>query len=120
MAAGPALERLVSVKLQSQPAGATVLDEKGRARGVTPLEVLVPLGTQRSFDFVLPGYQTAHKEVWANLNTNVAEVLTPVMPAPQVDKADKPRKRVPRRVAAAPAADRDLDSKARTLNPFER
>jgi eukaryotic-like serine/threonine-protein kinase len=116
-ALGPGLERLVTVKLQSQPPGATVVDEKGRSRGVTPLELLVPLNTQRAFDFVLPGYQTAHKEIWATLNTNVAEVLKPVQPAQH--EVEKPRKRAPRRAAAAPT-DRDLDSKARTLNPFER
>jgi hypothetical protein len=108
------------VKLQSQPAGATVVDEKGRSRGVTPLELLVPLGTQRAFDFVLAGYRTAHKEIWATLNTNVAEVLEPVQPAGEKQPAaEKPRRRAPRRVAAGPA-EGDLDSKARTLNPFER
>jgi hypothetical protein len=115
---GPGLERLVTLELQSQPPGATVVDEQGKTHGVTPLKLLVPLGSQRAFDFVLPGYQTEHKEVLASLNTNVPAVLKPVVP-PVVEK---PRKRAPRRSATTPppAQERDLDSKATTLNPFAR
>jgi hypothetical protein len=122
---GPALQRLVQVRLQSMPSGATVT-ENGVRLGVTPYDLSVPGGSEHIIEFALPGHELARQSFRADMDTTLAAVLEPVVgprpPAP-VSAPERARRRSARRLTpgAAPGGpDRDLDSRARTINPFTR
>jgi tRNA A-37 threonylcarbamoyl transferase component Bud32 len=123
--AQPAVQRLVQVRLQSMPSGATV-SENGVRLGVTPYDLSAPPGSEHVIDFALAGHQSARQSFRAEVDTTLAAVLEPAEPAPRADQAtspDRTRRRVARRPApsgTAPGGDRDLDSRARTINPFAR
>jgi hypothetical protein len=123
--AQPAVQRLVQVRLQSMPSGATV-SENGVRLGVTPYDLSAPPGSEHVIDFALTGHQSARQSFRAEVDTTLAAVLEPAEPAPRADQPtspDRARRRVARRPTpsgTAPGADRDLDSRARTINPFAR
>jgi len=125
--AGPALQRLVQVRLQSMPSGA-VVSENGVRLGVTPYDLSATPGSEHVVEFTLPGHQKARQSFRADADTTLAAVLEPAEPEPEPRAAPAPyperaRRRAARRVTpgAAPGGpDRDLDSRARTINPFAR
>jgi serine/threonine protein kinase len=118
VSSGPALRRLVQVRLQTRPPGATIT-EGGVRLGVTPYDLSVPGGSEHTVEFALPGHLPARQSFRADMNTTLAAVLEP-----EADPVRPgPRKRVVRRVTpgAAPGGPHpDLDSRARTINPFAR
>jgi hypothetical protein len=117
--AGPAVQRLVQVQLQSRPSGATV-SENGVRLGVTPYEMSAPAGSEHIIQFTLPGHHPQTQSFRADVDTTQAAVMEridvarPASPPP----TERPHHRSARR--KAPAGDRDLDSRARTINPFAR
>jgi hypothetical protein len=124
-ATGPALQRLVQVRLQSMPSGATVI-ENGVKLGVTPYDLSAEPGSDHTVEFSLLGHQRAQQSFRADMDTTLAAVLEPTEPQPKIVPAPYPeraRRRSARRVtlgATPGGADRDLDSRARTINPFDR
>ena len=128
-ASGPALQKLVQVRLQSMPSGA-VVSENGVRLGVTPYDLSATPGSDHTVEFSLPGHQRARQLFRADVDTTLAAVLEPLdpqgKPASKPDPAPYPeraRHRSARRVtlgASPGGTDRDLDSRARTINPFAR
>jgi hypothetical protein len=122
--AHPALQRLVQVRLQSMPTGA-IVTENGVRLGVTPYDLSAPPGSEHSIDFSLAGHQTARQSFRAEVDTTLAAVLEPLEPAPRLAAPgsapypERARRRAARRLTPG-AGDRDLDSRARTINPFAR
>lgn len=126
---GPEMERLVAVKLQSHPPGAAIYNALNIKVGVTPFDLIVPFGTEQRVRFVYRGYKSYERDFRADADTTIAVVL---------ETSDSDDRTV--RAAAAPPVrgrrrrgdespptpdkpappDRDLDSRARTLNPFSR
>ena len=134
-AAGPALQRLVRVRLQSQPEGAAIVDEEGAAIGRTPLNWHVPAGSYRRLAFSLDGYRPATAEFHAALDGAVAVVLEPLpgtaaaraapggAQGPRESAEDSPRRTMRPRASEKKNPETqptDLDSRARTMNPFAR
>jgi serine/threonine-protein kinase len=129
---GPKFEQTVRVTFQSRPPGASIVDEKGKVLGVTPHVLQVTGGSSRQVDFVLAGHRRETRGFRADIDTTVAVVLEPTTPQPEevaraADDQEQARKRVMRRSrsaeprpapAAKPAA--ELDSRAKTINPFDR
>jgi hypothetical protein len=127
-ASRPALQRLVQVRLQSMPSGATV-SENGVRLGVTPYDLSAAPGSNHVIEFALAGHQSARQAFRAEADTTLAAVLEPAEPAPRAGEAasspgtERARRRAARRVtpgASPGGTDRDLDSRARTINPFAR
>jgi hypothetical protein len=125
-AAGPGLQKLVQVRLQSMPSGATVT-ENGVPLGITPYDLSAAPGSDHTVEFSLAGHQRARQTFRADVDTTLAAVLEPadpqVKPAPQTPYPERARRRSARRVtlgATPGGTDRDLDSRARTINPFAR
>jgi hypothetical protein len=126
-AAGPGLQKLVQVRLQSMPSGATVT-ENGVPLGITPYDLSAAPGSDHTVEFSLAGHQRARQTFRADVDTTLAAVLEPadsqVKPAPQTPYPERARRRSARRgvtLGATPGGtDRDLDSRARTINPFAR
>jgi serine/threonine-protein kinase len=117
--AGPAVQRLVQVQLQSVPPGATIT-ENGVRLGVTPLAFSAPAGSAHVVEFGLAGHRPQTQSFRADVDTTQAAVLERLDPMPAMPPAaERPRHRAARRPTAA-APDRDLDSRARTINPFAR
>jgi serine/threonine-protein kinase len=118
---GPALQPLVQIRLQSMPSGATVI-AGGVPVGVTPYDLSAAPGSEHTVEFALAGHKPVRHSFRAEVDTTRAAVLEPVEePAPPpAQVAEKPRRRAARRTPTAPPADRDLDSRARTINPFAR
>ncbi len=128
---GPALQKVVRVLLQSHPPGSTIFDAKGANLGLTPKELVVPLGSDHHIDFVLPGYRRDRREFRADLDTTIAVALQPerVLAVPSSRKRSGPepdrqetRRAVRRAGAPGEGGSRgpDLDSGARTINPFQQ
>jgi tRNA A-37 threonylcarbamoyl transferase component Bud32 len=119
---GPAMQKLVQVRLQSMPTGATVT-ENGVRLGVTPYDLSAEPGSEHIVEFSLAGHQRAQQSFRADVDTTLAAVLEPSEPQPRGPDQDRPQKRPARRVtlgASPGGGDRDLDSRARTINPFAR
>jgi serine/threonine protein kinase len=117
--AGPAVQKLVQVQLQSMPSGATVR-ENGVRLGVTPYELSAPAGSEHTIEFTLAGHRPQTQSFRADVDTTQAAVLEPMQVArPAAAPApERIRRRAARRMTTTP--DRDLDSRARTINPFTR
>jgi hypothetical protein len=115
----------VQVRLQSMPSGATII-EKGVKLGVTPYDLSAEPGSDHIVEFSLAGHQSAQQSFRADVDTTLAAVLEPAEPQPKVVPPPYPeraRRRVERRVtlgASPGGAQGDLDSRARTINPFAR
>jgi tRNA A-37 threonylcarbamoyl transferase component Bud32 len=124
-AAGPGLQKLVQVRLQSMPSGASV-SENGVTLGVTPYDLSAEPGSDHIVEFSLPGHQRAQQSFRADVDTTLAAVLEPSEPQPRTTPSEPYPERSRRRarrmtLGATPGgSDRDLDSRARTINPFAR
>jgi hypothetical protein len=123
---GPALQRLIQVRLQSMPSGATVT-ENGVRLGVTPYDLSAEPGSDHLVEFSLAGHQPAQQSFRADVDTTLAAVLEPAEPPqpkiPPPPYPERSRRRAAGRVtlgASPGGTDRDLDSRARTINPFAR
>ncbi len=126
---GPGMKRIVRLLLQSHPPGAAVIDDKGKNLGRTPQDLVVQLGSEHQLDFVLDGYHRSRRAFRADVDTTIAVALEPIPGrgappmTPQVESPSERRKR-PARTPGTPAnpggASPDLDSRARTINPFGR
>jgi serine/threonine-protein kinase len=122
----PAVQRVIHVLLQSRPSGATVT-ENGVRLGVTPYDFSVTGGSDHNVELSLPGHVSARQSFRADMDTTLAAVLEPIpsppQPAASAPTIDRSRRRAARRVTLGTApggagADPDLDSRARTINPF--
>jgi serine/threonine-protein kinase len=123
-APGPAMQRLVQVRLQSMPSGATV-SENGVRLGITPYDLSAAPGSDHIVEFTLPGHQRTQQSFRADTDTTLAAVLEPSEPPKPIVPPfpERSHRRAARRVTlgATPGGpDRDLDSRARTINPFAR
>jgi serine/threonine protein kinase len=121
---GPGLQRLVQVRLQSMPSGA-IVSERGVRLGVTPYDLSAAPGSEHIIEFSLPGHQRAQQSFRADVDTTLAAVLEPADPQPKTAPLPYPDRthRRARRVtlgASPGGGDGDLDSRARTINPFAR
>ena len=70
-------------------------------------------------EFSLPGHHSQTQSFRADMETTQAAVLEPLAP-PRLSQ-ERARRRAARRMTPTNAPlDRDLDSRARTINPFAR
>ncbi len=126
---GPGLRRLVAVKLQSTPPGAEIVDDKGAQLGVTNMNLVVPLGSALKLRFLLEGFQPHEQDLHADFDMTLAVVMKRDVPAPSGtpsavgDATGRNKKRVVRgesRGMEPQKKSADLDSRAKTINPFGR
>ena len=108
-AVGPA--RPVNVLVRSTPAGASVLDERGRPLGVTPLHLAIEPGAERLIRIQKPGYRAIERRVSAPADGTISIRLDP-------ERRGTPRGS--RGVAAKGHGSGPLDSMAGTIDPFVR
>jgi serine/threonine-protein kinase len=80
---------LVTVVLQSVPAGAEIVDARQRRLGVTPLEVVLAVGEEREVVFRKDGYQPLTRTFTAATDATIAVRLDP---QPAV-RAARPKRR---------------------------
>jgi serine/threonine-protein kinase len=116
VAAAPIVVRptqLVTVLLQSVPAGAEVFDERDERVGVTPCDVVLPLGGARQVRFRKTGFRPVEHRFEAQADTTVAVRLDPEPKGAREGRDD--RRRMGRRGAGAG----NLSSSS-TIDPFRR
>jgi len=121
----PGFEPRVRVLLQSTPPGAAVIDDKGVRVGVTPHDLLVPLGSEHRLDFVLAQHHRVHRSFRAEVDTTIAVALESAVERPRAANprgsgARKPGQPGQRRTAESKSKGSTLDSRAATINPFNR
>jgi serine/threonine-protein kinase len=92
---------LVTVVLQSVPEGAEIVDGRRRRLGVTPLDVVLPVGEMREVVFRKDGFQPLARTFTASTDATIAVRLDPA--------ARAPRSRSSRRSVASPST---------TIDPF--
>ncbi|HVZ72230.1 MAG TPA: serine/threonine-protein kinase [Polyangia bacterium] len=73
----------VTIVLQSLPTGAAVVDDRGARLGVTPYELVLPMGGARRLRFEMKGFQPSSRDVVATADTTVAVQLAPEPAAPR-------------------------------------
>jgi serine/threonine-protein kinase len=74
---------LVTVVLQSVPAGAEVVDTQQRRLGVTPLDVVLSVGESREVVFRKDGFQPLSRAFTAATDATIAVRLDPAAPKPR-------------------------------------
>jgi serine/threonine-protein kinase len=100
---------LVTVQLQTIPSGAEVLDEHAARLGVTPTELVLPVGSARLIRFQKSGFRSIERRLDAAVDTTVAVRLDP-------DERPAQRRDHPR--ATRPASGAADVSAAATIDPF--
>jgi serine/threonine-protein kinase len=70
-------EAKVTVRLQSDPSGAEVVDEQGNRLGATPYDLVVRAGSDHRLRFEKPGYRPFEHRFRASLGTTIAVGLDP-------------------------------------------
>jgi serine/threonine-protein kinase len=71
--------QLVTVQLQSIPSGAEIFDERAARLGVTPYELVVPVGGARQVRFQKPGFHSIDRRFEALTDTTIAVHLDPAV-----------------------------------------
>jgi hypothetical protein len=77
---------LVTVVLQSVPAGAEIVDGRQRLLGVTPLDVVLPVGEVREVVFRKDGFQSLTRTFTAASDATIAVRLDPAARAPRPNR----------------------------------
>ena len=124
------MERLVAVRLQSHPSGATVVNASNVKVGVTPHDLIVPASSGQHVKFIRSGYKPVERDFRADQDTTIAVVLEVDGPPPPTTVSARrihKRREEPGQPAVPPpmrtakrVTHRNLDSRATTIDPFSR
>jgi len=106
---------LATVLLRSNPSGAWIVDESGRQIGVTPYDLVLPPGGERTVRIQKPGFHPVERRLTAAAGSTVSVQLDP----------ERSQSRGGRGARGGGARGRgrragSLDSMAGTIDPFSR